>query len=182
MTRPILAMLSVVLLGLALAAGSAAAGQTYKWVDKDGKVHYSDQPVAGAEKVELKPLSEVPSIPVEQAQPSEPPPEPLDSATSYTSMTITSPKAGDTLRGAGIGLSISVDLQPSLGGDDRIEYLLDGKVVGASVAYVERGTHTVSARVVDPNGRTKISAAPVTFQVFQNVVNPPTAQPKPKKP
>ena len=37
-------------------------------------------------------------------------------------------------RGAGIGLSISVDLQPSLGGDDRIEYLLDGKVTTEAIA------------------------------------------------
>jgi hypothetical protein len=74
-----------------------------------------------------------------------------------------------------------VDLQPSLGGDDKIEYFLDGKPVGASVPYVERGTHTVSARVVDPNGQTKIEASSVTFQVFQNVA-PPPPQAKPKKP
>ncbi|NQD36210.1 DUF4124 domain-containing protein [Permianibacter sp. IMCC34836] len=29
---------------LAIATLSAAAGQMYRWVDKDGKVHYSDQP------------------------------------------------------------------------------------------------------------------------------------------
>lgn len=173
----------VIVVSLALAmAGAASAGPTYKWVDKDGKVHYSDQPVAGAEKIELKPVNEVPSVPVEQP-PSreEPPPEPLDSATSYSAMTITSPKEGETLRGSGIGITISVDLQPSLGGEDKIEYLLDGKPVGQSIPYVERGTHTASARVVDPNGSTKISAAPVSFTVFQNVAAQPP-KPKPKKP
>lgn len=174
--------LATCLVALAFAS-SAAHAATYKWVDKDGKVHYSDQPVAGAEKVDLKPLTEVPSTPVEQAQSSDqPPPEPLDSATQYSSMTITNPKQGDSLRGSGIGLNISVDLSPSLGGDDRIEYLLDGKVVEQNVPYVERGTHTVSARVVDPDGRTKISAPSVTFQVFQNIATQPQAQPKPKKP
>jgi hypothetical protein len=168
---------------LLIALGAASADtQVYRWVDKDGKVHYSDQPVAGAEKVELKPINEVPGVPVEQPPArDEPPAEPLDSATSYSAMTITSPKEGETLRGSGIGLSISVDLQPALGGDDRIEYLLDGKPVGASIPYVERGTHTVSARVVDPDGRTKISATPVKFTVFQNVA-PPPPQAKPKKP
>ena len=36
------AILSIAL--LALAVGWASAGELYKWVDKDGKVHYTDQP------------------------------------------------------------------------------------------------------------------------------------------
>jgi len=36
------AIVSIVL--LAVSAGSACAGELYKWVDKDGKVHYTDQP------------------------------------------------------------------------------------------------------------------------------------------
>ena len=34
----------LMLLALALAAGPAAAGKLYKWTDKDGNVHYTDQP------------------------------------------------------------------------------------------------------------------------------------------
>lgn len=177
MTKTTTALLAA-LACLAFAA-IASAGQTYKWVDKDGKVHYSDQPVAGAEKVDLKPVNEVPGMPVEQAQSSDQPPaEPLDSATQYVSFVITSPKNGEVLRGAGIGLSIEVELNPPLGDQDKVEYLLDGKVVGASVPYVERGTHSVSARVVDPNGRTKITADSVTIQVFQNIAQPPPTPPK----
>lgn len=40
---------------LAAAAGSAAAQTTYRWVDKDGRTHYSDQaPPQDAKKVEEK--------------------------------------------------------------------------------------------------------------------------------
>jgi len=192
--KPILRERIVVALAcaaLALAA-VAAAGETYKWVDKDGKVHYSDKPMAGtkpvaeAEKVELKPVNEVSSTatpPPEMAvNNNEQPAEPLDSATSYTSMKITNPKAGDTIRGSGIGITIAVELNPGLGGDDKIEYLLDGKVVAQSIPYVERGLHAVSARVVDPNGQTKIEASAVTFQVFQNNQTVTTPPAKPKKP
>src|SRR5271154_5682613 len=35
----------------ALAASAATAAVVYKWVDGDGVVHYSDQPVPGAEKI-----------------------------------------------------------------------------------------------------------------------------------
>jgi hypothetical protein len=177
MRTPLLGLLIAAIACFALEAGAA----TYKWVDKDGKVHYSDQPVAGAEKVDLKPLSEIPSEPLPQSQPDQAPPEPLDSATQYSSMSIASPKEGETLRGSGISLNIVVDLQPGLGGDDRIEYLLDGKAVTATVPNIERGTHSVSARVVSPDGATKISAPAVGFTVFQNVVAPPPppATPKP---
>ena len=39
---------------LCLAAGLAAAAPTYRWVDAQGQVHYSDRPVEGAQEVELK--------------------------------------------------------------------------------------------------------------------------------
>ncbi len=44
-------------LGLAtlmfLAAGAAGADQIYKWIDKDGKVHYGDRPSAGAKTTSI---------------------------------------------------------------------------------------------------------------------------------
>jgi len=41
-----------------IAAGLAQAAELYRWVDDDGKVHYTDQPPpAGAKKVEEKNLS-----------------------------------------------------------------------------------------------------------------------------
>ena len=47
MTKTALTACLVALAATAFAVDAGAA--TYKWVDKDGKVHYSDQPVAGAE-------------------------------------------------------------------------------------------------------------------------------------
>lgn len=44
MTRPV--RLSLLLLGIALAAGAATAQQVYRQVDKNGKVIFSDQPPA----------------------------------------------------------------------------------------------------------------------------------------
>jgi hypothetical protein len=35
---------NILMLMLMLAAGAAHAGEMYRWVDKDGKVHYTDQP------------------------------------------------------------------------------------------------------------------------------------------
>jgi glutaredoxin len=42
---------------IALAVATAAAGQTlYRWVDKDGRVHYSDQPSSEAKSLQEKRL------------------------------------------------------------------------------------------------------------------------------
>jgi hypothetical protein len=40
-------MRSIIVLCAALACASAAAGEVYKWKDKDGRVHYGDKPKTG---------------------------------------------------------------------------------------------------------------------------------------
>lgn len=44
-------------LGLGLIAASAHAGQIYKWVDTDGRTHFSDTPQPGWKQVDVKPAS-----------------------------------------------------------------------------------------------------------------------------
>ena len=46
-------MKRILVLACALAASTAAFGQLYKWVDKDGKVTYSDQPPPANVKSEV---------------------------------------------------------------------------------------------------------------------------------
>ena len=46
---------------LALATGSAQAGDLYRWLDTSGKVHYGDTPAADALKVEQRKFSVVPA-------------------------------------------------------------------------------------------------------------------------
>lgn len=43
---------------IAFAAVAAQAGEVYKWVDKDGKVHYGDRPKHEAQQVEIRGASE----------------------------------------------------------------------------------------------------------------------------
>ncbi len=45
----------LLLIAFALAFSAAAAAQTYKWVDKDGKVRYGDTPPPDAKVQRLKP-------------------------------------------------------------------------------------------------------------------------------
>jgi len=52
-----LIMLRVLVLALMLAAAAGASAQLYRWVDKDGKVRYSDTPPTGVKATTLRPPS-----------------------------------------------------------------------------------------------------------------------------
>lgn len=174
------------IVALALCASSAVAAP-YKWVDKDGKTHYSDQPPpAGvkSEKVELKPLTEVTIEPVPRSDSSAPTAAPAaGDRIGYRSLVITNPEDQATIREASAGLSISVKLEPPLSGDDRLELTLDGAAITENIPFIERGEHRIGARVVGGDGSERIAAKTVTIYVHQKSVpqvTPP--QPKPKKP
>ena len=55
----VVAYLFMVLSCMLLASG--ASGQAYRWVDKDGKVRYSDVPPQGAKSTTIKPPSSAPA-------------------------------------------------------------------------------------------------------------------------
>lgn len=183
--RPV-ATASCIALLLALAVAGGAVAAPYKWVDKDGNVHYSDKPPPSgvkSEQVELKPLTEVTAQPVPQAEGS-PPPEstgraPDGSAGGYSNFRISSPADQSTIRDLSAPLNVSVAIDPPLSGDDRIEYTLDGKVVSVPIEGLERGTHHIGAKVLSAAGGLKIQASDVTIYVHQSTVQP-AAPPKPK--
>ncbi len=60
-------MKRILVLACALAASTAAFGQLYKWVDKDGKVTYSDQPPPAQQSKQLNLSTGQPSAPVRSA-------------------------------------------------------------------------------------------------------------------
>lgn len=60
-------MKRILVLACALAASTAAFGQLYKWVDKDGKVTYSDQPPPAQQSKQLNLSTGQTSAPVRSA-------------------------------------------------------------------------------------------------------------------
>ncbi len=62
-SRAIQVLASWVALASALwIADTAVAAEVYKWVDEQGKVHYGDRPLPGAQSVRLKDVPEVTPI------------------------------------------------------------------------------------------------------------------------
>ena len=180
-----------VLLALAV---PAFAGQTvYKWVDEKGVTHFSDQPVPGAEKVEL---SSGPNraTPAPTYTPPAQPQEPATKGPVYARFVIVSPQQDQAIINTGGVVTVSLASSPPIGSDQVVSLYLDGQQVkdfgGTSMSHdftnMPRGTHTVKAVVSTRQGRVVQETPPVTFHVRQESAAQPPVGPnlrnnKPKR-
>lgn len=172
-------MRAVLLIVLLLAAAPAGA-EIYRWVDEKGVVHYSDRPLNPAAKpVQLPELGTYSAAQPPPANPAESVPElPQPAAAAGPKLTITSPQPEETIHGAERSFTILVSVNPPLANGQGLIYYLDGapqnKQPTPSTAWlmsaVERGTHAVSAAVVDADGKELSRAAPVTVHVHPPIV------------
>jgi hypothetical protein len=179
-----------VLLALAV---PAFAGQTvYKWVDDKGVTHYSDQPVAGAEKVELKSGSSRAAAPAPTYSPPAQSSDVNAKGPVYSRFAIESPQQDEAIINTGGVVRVSVASTPAISNEHVVSLYLDGSLVpnfnGMSHEFTDmpRGTHTVKAVVSTQQGRKIQETPPVTFHVRQQSIAQPPVGPalqnnKPKR-
>jgi hypothetical protein len=172
-------------LGL-VAACAANAAVIYKWTDADGVVHYSDQPVPGAEKIVTSSSSSNgiavgaapgPSI----ATPGKKTPSRLD----YATFAIESPAKEQVFFGDEI-IPVRLRLDPDLKSNQAIGWYLNGSPLtdqaptsrSFTLQSLSRGTYQISATLTDTvTGETQNSEG-VTFFVRQ----PSELSPQHRKP
>ena len=162
------------LAGIALLAVAADAAVIYKWKDADGVVHYSDQPVEGAEKIVTggtSTYSGAASVkglqgPNRQAQQKPPP-------TAAVQISITSPQSEQSFFGDE-PIPVSLATSPALTANQTVAWMLNGAAlqdqpptaVQFTLQSLTRGTYSLTATVTDAgNGSTQ--TASVTFYVRQ---------------
>jgi len=160
------------LLAVILAAHPARALVVYKWTDADGVIHFSDQPVPGAEKI-VTSTGASRGI-MGQAAPSvrSDNPKPKSSTLAATQLTITSPASQQTFTGnqpVGVQLSAQPDLKPN----QTVSWTLNGVQVNQppdatqfTLTDLARGVYTLSATVSDPESGDSKTVDPVTFNVM----------------
>lgn len=171
----------LLLLLTSLLSAAALAGSIHKWVDADGRVHFSDRPPQAVSSEEL-------NITTRKPKPVEPAAEVLEGAeeatgpeeeeekkepTVYTRITVSAPKQGATVRTNTGQVNISVALQPPLDSEfkHKVAVFVDGKRKGFgqrtsfTAKEVWTGTHTAQAKVTDENGRVLKSSPRITFYV-----------------
>lgn len=166
MITKVLTRLLLVLLLIPFAVGA----QIYKWKDKDGKVHYSDQPQKNTDKPIDLPESMIykappkPRINLDKPKKREP-------YKAYQTFKIASPQNDGTVRSAPGNMTVSLQVSPGLKSGHELVVMIDGKQVAKgkstsiSVSNVDRGTHSLSAKIIDASGKTVVSAGGVTFHM-----------------
>ena len=159
---------------LALFAAAVSA-DVYRSVNEAGEVVFSDVPSKGSERVNLPPLSTIK------------PPKPAASSVStgskpgaaepiYRSFQVATPENDATIWDNQGDIKLGVLLEPSLqiAQGHKIQYFLDGAAYGLAeqsltnqYRNLDRGTHTLSASVVDGKGKAVISTNPVTVHLHK---------------
>lgn len=194
-------MRTALLLLLALAAsglsGTASSAEVWKWVDAKGVTHYSDQPVPGAIKIEVRAGN------ISESRSAEPPPSDDDSDSqpeqgSYRNFQIIRPTNDQNIINTGGQVDVEISIAPPLQATHRLNLYLDGRLVTGfprntaiyALTAVPRGTHNLTAAVADASGNTIQESPPVVFNVRQESIakppvgpslgQPPKPQPRPR--
>ena len=166
-------LLTVLLLTLAFGASAA----TYRWVDDDGVVHFSDKPHEGAEEIALTKAQGYSSTPPAARQVARAGDE---ESFQYDSVEIVSPYEEEVLFNVETQMTMQAAIVPALRPNHFLRLTIDGKDVtdkpvrGSSfrIDGVFRGTHSAQLTVVDADGNTVQQSGARTFHVRQNIAKP----------
>jgi hypothetical protein len=180
---------------MSLACSLALAATVYKWVDENGTVHYSDQPHANAEKVQVQAAQTYPAnasaasvaaaanaVEARSAAPS------ADNA--YRGCAIADPRDGAEFASIDV-LNVTVRTNPAVRSGDQIYILMDGSALNGgnptgsqfSISPVDRGSHTLQAVVRDGSGNLMCQSPAVTVEIHQNsLLNPANPQNRAPRP
>lgn len=176
-------LLTLVVFSLAVVASPLTA-QVYKIVDKDGNVTFTDKPPeGGAEPMDLPPLSVIEAPDYEKAARDKAEAEEAAGGEKEVSLrtlrnnfrdfAIISPLQEESVWRPDGPISIAWNSSNQLMEGMSVQIFLDGRQQADTTASMipvnglDRGEHTVTAKIVDARNRTIATAEPVTFYVRQ---------------
>ncbi|MCS6129063.1 DUF4124 domain-containing protein [Shewanella baltica] len=157
-------MRSLTLIGLVLFSMLVQA-TVYKWIDKDGKVHYSDEPQPNAQVVELKEktLNQI-ALPLPKAD-SNNANQAIESI--QYKVNITSPAEEETVRDNNGDFDVVATITPELKSQYLMVLKLDGTPVDQpqiggtfKLKNIDRGEHTLVVDALTQNGKVFASSSP----------------------
>jgi len=175
------AFVKTTLLTVALISTQLASADVYKYIDENGKVAFGDKPIAGSEKVKIPGVKSTSSntstdkLDINPRKTTGPTLEGDDDtpiqATNYSELQVLTPRQGKVIDPQNGTVQIIMLPTPSLGSADQLVINIDGKdinkgrEVNLSVQNLADGPHTVTGRILDPEGKVIIESASVKFQV-----------------
>jgi len=162
------------LLSLSSSLTTATEMKIYRWVDQEGKVHFSDTAAPGTAEIEVKNnnllstenkkrvLTNLPTVADESHD---------KTPISYQA-TITSPEDDKALRSNNGSIDIHVSTTPAKTNTQTLQLYLDGKKLGSpqlspiiQAQNINRGTHQVQVELLDKNGKTLTKTQIVTVHL-----------------
>jgi hypothetical protein len=180
----------LLLAGLTLAL-AAHSQEIWRWVDKDGVVHYADQP--GTPDAELISVAEPNAY-----ESVSPPPDYARGSTSvggavpspYNSVVIVQPTEDQVFFGADATVRVVAELDGTLQPDHSLAFFVNGERRPASSGFgielreLPRGTYVLRATVVSAANTPVITSDQVVFHVRQPSINSPQSpqRPRPRTP
>lgn len=178
------AMRRIAILSLLVTTQLLAAEAGYRIVHPDGTVEYTDQAIKGSEEIQIREVSTF-SSPSSDQSPGGTAPVTAQNGQAessnkqnldYQSIAIASPKEQETVWFDANGMVVSLQIEPGLADGDEVVLRLDGEVVASgrgttfTLTNVYRGTHTMTAVVMDGHGDVLLESQPVTFYMRQHSV------------
>lgn len=164
-----------------------AHATVYKWVDENGKVHFSDKPVKNAEVVELKENTQnnikLPEVTVLPSTQSAPEPEKV----SYK-IQITSPGEEESIRNNEGNITLIANIEPQLSSAHELALFMDGQQIGTTqqhglfkLSNIDRGEHSFIVKVLSKSGKQLASTPPRKIFLHRTTINGPALfRPQPR--
>lgn len=170
------------ILFMLIGLGTAVAGDIYRWIDENGNEAYSDQPTENAEKIELRhsmiytPVAIPESNDINddnQAATEQSETDQTEPAPNYQ-LTIISPEDDAGIRVNNGDVVVNLQVIPALVPErgDKIQLYLDSLPVGVPMPQLsfilenlERGTHQLSAVVLNASGELLAQSTTTTFHL-----------------
>jgi len=167
---------------------SQVSAEIYKWVDAQGNVHYSDEPLGpGSKRMRQLPgLSTYSPPPLPSRSPQEEPgaemgrdePEAVapPGHPGYQVLKIVSPEHESTVRSSPGEVPVFVALSPVLREGDYFRVVLDGRMLAQHyfstvirLNNVDRGEHRVAVAVFSKDGRKLLESEAHTFYLHRTI-------------
>jgi hypothetical protein len=163
---------------LAYTFAGPTTAEVYSYIDEHGNRTFTDRPSStSAKPVEIKPGNVMSTTTLPSPIISLPTPSAQVKRAYYSSLRIDSPAREATVRGAG-DVTVSVSAVPVLLSGQSYQILLDGAVVAGpaetssfALTNIDRGTHQLSAQIVDRDGAVLIESDVQSLYVHRMSLN-----------
>jgi len=143
----------------------ALFGEVYKSVDEDGNIIFTDRPVINSEKIKLKELKTTETIKLPSTSSGSSSQGKNKEDFSYKKLLVLSPADGSAIRSNTGNVSITIAPEPPLRSGHILLITMDGKELSkgtgksVSLTNVDRGTHTITASIIDSSSNSIISVS-----------------------